>query len=61
MGQGYLIYSVRQKLKQDYAGLKGDEIKNLKLSGAEVCLGFSLNLLISPLIYHCSFTWVSFI
>ncbi|MQL79198.1 hypothetical protein Taro_011634 [Colocasia esculenta] len=34
--QGYLIYSVRHKLKQEYVGLKGDEIKNLKSSGVEI-------------------------
>ncbi|MQM20747.1 hypothetical protein Taro_053775, partial [Colocasia esculenta] len=31
---------VRHKLKQKYAGLKGDEIKNLKSSCVEVCLGW---------------------
>lgn len=30
--QGYIIYSVRQKLKQEYIGLPGSEIKNLKSS-----------------------------
>ncbi|OIT33972.1 PREDICTED: nuclear ribonuclease Z-like [Nicotiana attenuata] len=34
--QGYIVYSVRQKLKQEYAGLTGDEIKKLKLSGVEI-------------------------
>ncbi|KAH7657418.1 ribonuclease Z protein [Dioscorea alata] len=34
--QGYIIYSVKQKLKQEYAGLSGNEIKNLRLSGVEV-------------------------
>ncbi|KAF8408059.1 hypothetical protein HHK36_007200 [Tetracentron sinense] len=34
--QGYIIYSVRQKLKQEYIGLAGNEIKNLKLSGVEI-------------------------
>lgn len=34
--QGYLIYSVKQKLKAEYAGLPGKEIKALKGSGAEV-------------------------
>ncbi|CAI9112267.1 OLC1v1012687C1 [Oldenlandia corymbosa var. corymbosa] len=34
--QGYIIYSVRQKLKQEYVGLPGDEIKKLKLSGVEI-------------------------
>lgn len=35
--QGYIIYSVRHKLKQEYIGLSGNEIKSLKLSGVEVC------------------------
>uniref|UniRef100_A0A5B7C5A6 Putative nuclear ribonuclease Z n=1 Tax=Davidia involucrata TaxID=16924 RepID=A0A5B7C5A6_DAVIN len=34
--QGYIIYSIRQKLKQEYIGLPGDEIKNLKSSGVEI-------------------------
>ncbi|XP_031489570.1 tRNase Z TRZ2, chloroplastic-like [Nymphaea colorata] len=34
--QGYVIYSVRRKLKKMYAHLKGDKIKNLKLSGVEI-------------------------
>ncbi|KAI3454633.1 hypothetical protein Pfo_011296 [Paulownia fortunei] len=34
--QGYIIYSVRQKLKQEYVGLLGAEIKSLKLSGVEI-------------------------
>lgn len=34
--QGYIIYSVRQKLKQEFVGLSGNEIKNLKLSGLEI-------------------------
>lgn len=38
MMQGYVIYFVKQKLKQEYAGLSGNEIKNLRLSGVEVCL-----------------------
>ncbi|XP_059303914.1 nuclear ribonuclease Z isoform X3 [Lycium ferocissimum] len=33
--QGYIVYSVKQKLKQEYVGLLGDEIKKLKLSGVE--------------------------
>lgn len=35
--QGYIIYSVKQKLKQEYAGLSGNEIKNLRLSGNLHC------------------------
>ncbi|KAG9148824.1 hypothetical protein Leryth_026572 [Lithospermum erythrorhizon] len=34
--QGYIVYSVRQKLKQEYVVLPGDEIKKLKSSGAEI-------------------------
>jgi hypothetical protein len=32
------VYTVKQKLKQEYLGLPGSEIKRLKLSGVEVCL-----------------------
>ncbi|KAG9451866.1 hypothetical protein H6P81_004770 [Aristolochia fimbriata] len=34
--QGYLIYSVRHKLKQEYIGLPGNEIRGLRLSGVEI-------------------------
>ncbi|XP_031407569.1 nuclear ribonuclease Z isoform X2 [Punica granatum] len=34
--QGYVVYSVKQKLKQEYAGLSGREIRDLRLSGVEV-------------------------
>ncbi|WOL19466.1 ribonuclease Z, chloroplastic isoform X1 [Canna indica] len=34
--QGYVIYSVRNKLKKKYAHLKGPQIKKLKLSGVEI-------------------------
>lgn len=37
--QGYIIYSVKQKLKDEYITLSGNEIKELRLSGVEVCLG----------------------
>ncbi|KAL8230681.1 hypothetical protein R6Q57_000459 [Mikania cordata] len=33
---GYVIYSVKQKLKPKYVGLPGDEIKKLKFSGVEI-------------------------
>ncbi|KAL3819380.1 hypothetical protein ACJIZ3_005285 [Penstemon smallii] len=33
--QGYIVYSVKQKLKSEYIGLLGVEIKKLKLSGVE--------------------------
>ncbi|KAL3640616.1 tRNA 3' processing endoribonuclease [Castilleja foliolosa] len=34
--QGYIVYSVRQKLKPKYVGLPGAQIKSLKLSGVEI-------------------------
>ncbi|KAH8487092.1 hypothetical protein H0E87_025894 [Populus deltoides] len=34
--QGYVVYSVKQKLKQEYLGLSGNEIKSLKSSGVEI-------------------------
>ncbi|XP_020114969.1 nuclear ribonuclease Z isoform X2 [Ananas comosus] len=34
--QGYVIYSVRNKLKKQYAHLKGTQIKKLKLSGVQI-------------------------
>ncbi|KAL2935045.1 tRNase Z TRZ1 [Bienertia sinuspersici] len=34
--QGYVVYSVKQKLKQNYIGLPGNEIKELKSSGVEI-------------------------
>ncbi|XP_016443558.2 nuclear ribonuclease Z-like [Nicotiana tabacum] len=34
--QGYIVFSVKQKLKQEYVGLPVDEIKKLKLSGVEI-------------------------
>ncbi|KAL4280829.1 hypothetical protein GQ457_03G017720 [Hibiscus cannabinus] len=34
--QGYVVYSVKQKLKEEYLGLPGNEIKNLKSSGVEI-------------------------
>ncbi|KAJ4826875.1 tRNA 3' processing endoribonuclease, partial [Turnera subulata] len=34
--KGYVIYSVKQKLKQEYLGLPGNEIKKLKLAGVEI-------------------------
>lgn len=35
--QGYVIYKVSNKLNPEYAHLKGNQIKELKLSGVEVC------------------------
>ncbi|XP_071710649.1 tRNase Z TRZ1-like isoform X2 [Rutidosis leptorrhynchoides] len=34
--QGYIVYKVKQKLKPEYVGLPGDEIKKLKFSGVEI-------------------------
>ncbi|XP_010416325.1 PREDICTED: nuclear ribonuclease Z [Camelina sativa] len=34
--QGYVVYSTKYKLKQEYIGLSGNEIKNLKVSGVEI-------------------------
>ncbi|KAJ8429081.1 hypothetical protein Cgig2_006822 [Carnegiea gigantea] len=34
--QGYVIYSVKQKLKPEYLGRSGNEIKDLKFSGVEI-------------------------
>ncbi|XP_020600128.1 tRNase Z TRZ1 isoform X3 [Phalaenopsis equestris] len=34
--QGYIIYSIKQKLKPEYITLSGHEIKHLRLSGVEI-------------------------
>ncbi|XP_057970895.1 nuclear ribonuclease Z isoform X2 [Malania oleifera] len=34
--QGYVVYSVRQKLKKEFLGLPGKEIAKLKYSGVEI-------------------------
>ncbi|KAL1216722.1 tRNase Z TRZ1 [Cardamine amara subsp. amara] len=34
--QGYVVYLTKQKLKEEYIGLSGNEIKNLKASGVEI-------------------------
>ncbi|KAL8091501.1 tRNase Z TRZ1 isoform X1 [Apium graveolens] len=34
--QGYIVYAVKQKLKKEYCGLLGTEIKNLRSSGVEI-------------------------
>ncbi len=34
--QGYILYSVKEKLKPEYVGLPGDKIKSLKASGIMV-------------------------
>jgi len=33
---GYIVYDSRKKLKPEYHGLRGDEIRDLRLSGTEV-------------------------
>ncbi|KAL9272867.1 tRNase Z TRZ1-like protein [Drosera capensis] len=38
---GYLVYSVKQKLRQEFAGLSGNEIKELRLSGVEITNTFT--------------------
>ncbi|XP_021904654.1 tRNase Z TRZ1 isoform X2 [Carica papaya] len=34
--QGYVVYSIKQKLKHEYLGLSANELKNLKSSGEEI-------------------------
>ncbi|KAI3970648.1 hypothetical protein MKX01_024295 [Papaver californicum] len=34
--QGYVIYSVKHKLKPEYVGLPGNELKSLKVSGVQI-------------------------
>ncbi|KAE8649467.1 hypothetical protein Csa_018895 [Cucumis sativus] len=43
--QGYLLYSVKQKLKKDYLGLSGNEIKKLRLSGVEQLISYNFTSL----------------
>lgn len=33
---GYIVYDVRKKLKPEYHGLKGDQIRDLRMQGLEV-------------------------
>lgn len=35
--QGYVIYSQKQKLKEEYIGMDGKEIRGLKTAGVEIC------------------------
>lgn len=35
--QGYIIYSIRKKLRKQYSHLNGKQIEKLKKSGVEVC------------------------
>ncbi|KAH7529142.1 hypothetical protein FEM48_Zijuj05G0153000 [Ziziphus jujuba var. spinosa] len=47
--QGYVVFSVKQKLKQEYIGLSGNEIKSLKSSGVEVaCHDISVYIFFIP-------------
>ncbi|KAL9275477.1 tRNase Z TRZ1-like protein [Drosera capensis] len=39
--QGYLVYSVKQKLRQEFAGFSGNEIKGLRFSGVEITNTFT--------------------
>jgi hypothetical protein len=41
--KGYVIYSIRRKLKKQYAHLKGSQIMKLKQSGTEVSCAVLLN------------------
>lgn len=34
--QGYIIYSQKQKLKEEYIGMDGKEIRKLKIAGVEI-------------------------
>ncbi|KAH9613500.1 hypothetical protein KSS87_001513 [Heliosperma pusillum] len=54
--QGYIVYSIKQKLKQEYVGLPGNEIKELKLSGVEIT-----NTITSPEIAFTGDTTADFI
>ncbi|KAG8638879.1 hypothetical protein MANES_14G075500v8 [Manihot esculenta] len=54
--QGYVVYSMKQKLKQEYLGLSGNEIKNLKASGVEIT-----NTITSPEIAFTGDTMSDFI
>lgn len=54
--QGYVIYTTKQKLKPEFIGLPGSEIKQLRLSGVEVCVCCSLVIVarvqIKPVYQH---------
>lgn len=47
--QGYVIYSVRKKLRKKYMHLKGKQIEKIKKSGVEVCCSYKKHI---PLIDH---------
>lgn len=54
--QGYIIYSVKQKLKKEYLGRAANDIKNLKFSGVEIT-----DTVISPEIAFTGDTMAEFI
>ncbi|KAK9684598.1 hypothetical protein RND81_10G219900 [Saponaria officinalis] len=54
--QGYVVYSLKQKLKKEYVGLPGNEIKQLKFSGVEIT-----DTLLSPEIAFTGDTTAAFI
>ncbi|XP_048443838.1 tRNase Z TRZ1-like [Pyrus x bretschneideri] len=54
--QGYVVYSVKQKLKQEYICLSGNEIKTLKSSGVEIT-----NTLTEPQVAFTGDTTLDFI
>lgn len=54
--QGYIIYSVKQKLKKEYLGRAANDIKNLKFSGVEIT-----DTVISPEIAFTGDTMADFI
>ncbi|GAB2291166.1 tRNA 3' processing endoribonuclease [Dionaea muscipula] len=54
--QGYLVYSVKQKLKLEFAGLCGKAIKELKISGVEIT-----NTITSPEIAFTGDTMADFV
>lgn len=54
--KGYVIYSIRRKLKKQYAHLKGSQIMKLKQSGTEVSCAVLLNW---PYCLGISPTWYS--
>ncbi|XP_004299394.1 PREDICTED: nuclear ribonuclease Z [Fragaria vesca subsp. vesca] len=54
--QGYVVYSVKHKLKQEYVGLCGTEIKKMKESGVEIT-----NILIEPQVAFTGDTTADFI
>lgn len=37
LAQGYVVYSRKKKLKEEFIDLPGNEIRDLKLSGVEIC------------------------